>query len=497
MFAQRKIEKVFLLFPPVRLPAETMKVVIPPLGVSYIAAMIRNETSVEIMDAPAESDYEEEMENRFSWYGAPLSEIRARIERAKPDIVGLTCIFSSVFPVIRKVCQEIKKIDPSILTIVGGTYPSFMPEYCLSEPSLDFICLGEGEATMLNLIRHLREGKPLSDLDGFAYKDNGKVMVNPKTKWIEDLDTIPFPARDLLPMELYSRIGVPHSLSMTSKKHISIITSRGCPAKCVYCSSSAFWGRRYRFRSPKNVADEIGELIERWGIKELNFEDDNLTANRERAKKIFREIIDRGYKIRFNFPNGVALWTLDQELIDLMEKAGCYEMTLAYESGCQKVLRDIVKKPINLEQASEITAYIRKKKIRTDAFYIIGFPGETRDQIQETFRFARKMKTDLAYFFIANPLPGSEMYEMAKKAGMLKEDFNFENLSYSNSPYNEKFFKKGELEKLAGREFIKYSLLSFLRKPHILLKRFILDLLIKRPRYTLGILVRIWRRNFK
>jgi len=107
------------------------------------------------------------------------------------------------------------------------------------------------------------------------------------------------------------------------------------------------------------------------------------------------------------------------------------------------------------------------------------------------------MKTDLAYFFIANPLPGSEMFEMAKKAGMLKEDFNFENLSYSNSPYNEKFFKKGELEKLAGREFIKYSLLSFLRKPHILLKRFILDLLIKRPRYTLGILVRIWRRNFK
>ena len=170
MLEKRKIEKVFLLFPPVRLPWETMKEVSQPLGISYIAAVIRNEVGVEIMDAVAESDYEQYLGNGFSWYGASLPEIRSRIEKAKPDIVGITCIFSSVFPVIREVCREIKKFDPGILTIVGGGYPTFLTEYCLSEPALDFIALGEGELTMLELIRHLREGRAFSDINGFAYK---------------------------------------------------------------------------------------------------------------------------------------------------------------------------------------------------------------------------------------------------------------------------------------------------------------------------------------
>ncbi len=492
---QRKIDKVLLLFPPVRLPRETMKVVIQPLGLSYIAAMTRDQVELEIMDAPAESDYQEQLEDGFTWYGSSLSEIRNRIEQAKPDLVGITCLFSSVFPLIRQVCREIKKIDPSILTIVGGSYPTFMPERCLEEPALDLIGLGEGDLTLKELIRHLRAGQSLFDMDGLAFKENGKVMIAEKTSWIENLDTIPFPGRDLLPMRRYFQHGVPHSLSMKSKRHAPIITSRGCPAKCIYCSSTRFWGERYRFRSAGNVVDEIGQLIDRWGIEEINFEDDNIAANRERAKDIFREIIKRGYRIQFNFPNGIALWTLDQELVDLMAQAGCYGMTLAYESGCPQVLKDIANKPNNLEKAREITEYLHHTKIRCDGFFIIGFPGETRDQIQETFRFAREMKTDLAYFFIANPLPGSEMYETAKSQGMLKDDFDFENLSFSHSPYNERFFKPGELEKMAHSEFLKYALCSFLRNPLVILKRFLLDLFLKRPGYAIGILVRIWRRN--
>jgi radical SAM superfamily enzyme YgiQ (UPF0313 family) len=177
-----------------------------------------------------------------------------------------------------------------------------------------------------------------------------------------------------------------------------------------------------------------------------------------------------------------------------MVAAGCYEMTLAYESGCQEVLRQIVKKPLHLKQAAEITRYIRTKKIRTDAFYICGFPGETREQIRETIRFAHQMKTDLAYFFVANPLPGTELYEIAKSRQLLEEDFNFENLSYSRSPYREGIFAAGELERIVSRAFLSYSLRSFLRRPWVFLKRFLFDLLFQRPRYTLGILIRIWRR---
>jgi magnesium-protoporphyrin IX monomethyl ester (oxidative) cyclase len=496
MAEKRDINKVFLLFPPVRLGRETMKVASSPLGVAYIASYIRDDVDVVIMDAAAESDHQHDMGDGFTWYGSPLSEIRSRIEAFKPNVVGITCIFSSVFPVVREVCREVKRIDPDILTVTGGTYPHFRTEYCLSEPALDMIALGEGEATMREVIRALQEGRSLSQVDGLAFKDGGRSTINQKTQWIEDLDSIPFPARDLLPMDTYKLSGVPHSLSTKSKDFSPMITSRGCTARCIYCSSTRFWGSRYRFRSPDNVLDEIGELVEKWGIKEVQFEDDNMTASGKRARAIFQGIIDRGYKIKFNFPNGVAMWTLDHEMIDLMAEAGCYEMTLAYESGCQEVLKNIVKKPTDLEKAGEITGYIHEKKIRTDAFYIIGFPGESREQIRQTIDFAHRMKTDIAYFFVANPLPGTELYMTAKERGMLREDFNFENLTYSRSAYNSSVFPIGYLEKTAARAFLYYSLRSFLRRPRVFLKRFFIDLLLKRPRYTFGILLRIWRRNF-
>jgi len=244
------------------------------------------------------------------------------------------------------------------------------------------------------------------------------------------------------------------------------------------------------------VLDEIGELIEKWGIDEVQFEDDNLTVDKKRAKDIFRGIIDRGYKIGLNFPNGVALWTLDEELVDLIEEAGAYEMTLAYESGCQEVLSKIVKKPLNLEKARKITRYIQGKKIRTNAFYIFGFPGETKEQMRQTFRFANEMKTDMAYFFVANPLPGTEMYEIARKRGMLRGDFNFEDLTFTRSAYHEGVFKKGELERMAGREFVKYNMRSAMRHPLVFFKKSVVDLILKRPRYALGLVIRILRRNF-
>jgi phosphonoacetaldehyde methylase len=494
MKSSKKIERVFLLFPPARLCRETMKVASSPLGVGYIASSIRDLVDVEIMDALVESDHQHYMGGDFTWYGSPLLEIRKRIEKFKPDIVGITCIFSSVFPVVREICNMIKDIDPEIITITGGTYPAFLPSHCLNEKSLDMIALGEGERTMVSVINHLQNKKPLKEIDGLAFKDGEDIIINPKTSYIKDLDSLPFPARDLLPMELYKKVGIPHGLSAVSKSFSPLITSRGCPAKCIYCSSTKFWGNSYRFRSAKNVLNEIEELINKWNIEEIQFEDDNMTANKNRAKEIFRGIVDRGYKIKFNFPNGVALWTLDEELIDLMQKAGCYEMALAFESGCQEVLSNIVKKPTNLKKASAIVKNIKEKGIRTDGFYILGFPGETRVQIKETINFANTIKTDMAYFFVANPLPGTEMYQMAKDKNMLRDDFNFEDLTYTRSAYNENIFKKGELEKLTSRAFLVYSVRSFFRGPGVFLKRFFIDIFLKRPGFALGVLVRIWRR---
>lgn len=475
-----------------------MKLVFSPLGVSYLAAFVRGDVDVAIMDAVAEGfDHEQALDEDFISYGSPLSEIRQRIEAFRPQVVGITCLFSSVFPIIRQLCRMVKQVDPNILTVIGGTYPTFLPEHCLKEESLDLIVLGEGEDTFRDLILRLREGRPLGEVDGLAFREDGKVVVRPKTRWIADLDSIPFPARDLLPMEVYARINVPHSLSAKEKLNTPIITSRGCPARCSYCSSSRYWGYRFRARSPENVLDEIGELIERFNIRELQFEDDNFTANQKRAKAILQGILDRGYRVSFNFPNGVALWTLDEELVELMQAAGCYEMTLAFESGSQYVLDHIIHKPLNLARAQKITRLIHQKGIRTNAFYIFGFPGETREQIQQTFRFAREMKTHMAYFFIANPLPGTELYRQAQEQGLLPEDFNFENLTFTRSVFKPGRFRPRELERLAGREFVKYNVRAFFRHPWILFKKAILDLFFRRPRYTLGLLLRVWKRNLR
>jgi len=496
MLVKRKIERVLLLFPPIRNFRENILHLITPLGISYIASFIRNDVDVKIMDAAVEGFNQKlKIDNDFELHGSSYSEIISRIEEFRPDIVGISCLWSTLFPVVRELCQKIKKIDKDILTITGGTHPTFLAEHCLKENSLDMVVLGEGEMTMLSIIQHLREGRSLFDIDGLAFKDDDRVIVNQKTKFIENLDSIPFPSRDLLPMELYKRVGTPHSITISGRNNAPIVTSRGCTARCIYCSSARFWGNRYRSRSQENVLDEIGELVNRWAIEELQFEDDNMTANRSRAKAIFQGIIDRGYKIRFNFPNGIALWTLDDELLDLMAAAGCYEMTLAFESGCQKVLRDIVKKPINLKKARKISELIQSKGIRTRGFYIIGFPGETQEQILETFKFADETKTDLAYFFVANPLPGSELYEIAKERDMLRDDFNFENNSFTRSAYHEKIFPKGELERMASRQFLKYSIRSFLRNPLIIFKAVFLEFLFKRPKKGLAYLIKILTRT--
>ena len=476
-----------------------MKLVLPPLGVSYIASVIRNEVEVRIMDAVAEGFYHEvDLDENFLVYGASYDDILARIADYKPDIVGITCLFSSVFPVVRELCKRIKSLDPGILTITGGTYPAFMAEELLrSEPNLDMIALGEGEYTMRDLVRALRSGSDLSSVDGLAWKENGNVRLNPQTRLIENLDSIPFPARDLLPMKLYPKIIVPHSFAAKRRMNTPMITSRGCPAKCTFCSSSRFWGWKFRWRSAENVLDEISELIDKYGIQELQFEDDNFTANKKRAKDIFRGMIERGYQISFNMPNGIAVWTLDDEMIELMKAAGAYEVTLAYESGCQEVVDKLIKKPLDLEKARETTRKIRAAGIRTNAFYIFGFPGETLEQMRQTFKYAREVKTDTAFFFIANPLPGTELYQSARDQGLLPDDFNFENLTFTRYIYKSRNFDPAMIERMAGREFVKYSVFSFLRNPLTLFRKIFLDMIFRRPRYTLGLLQRVYRRSFK
>lgn len=463
----RPIKKVMLIYPPTTFSVQAAKQCCPPLGVAYLAAAVRDIADVRVIDASVENyDREETVSNNLIRYGLSISEIARRIEEYGPDAVGVSCIFSSQFPTVAEICDEVKRLDPEIVTLTGGTHPSFMPERSLNMASgLDIIVMNEGEITLRNIIEATQNGGDWQKLKGIAYRSDGEPTVNPQSEYIKDLDSIPFPARDLMPMDKYFSRDLPMGIISRNSPWANIITSRGCPARCAFCSSTHFWGYRYRTRSPGNVLDEIESLVDDYGVKEIKFFDDNLAAHLGRAKAIFGGMMERGIKVSWNTPNGIGIHNLDYEIIELMKKSGAYELTLAVESGDPDVLRDIIHKPFDLDRAVEVARTLRRMKLGTYGFFIIGFPGETADQIRRTIKFAWKLNLDRISVFVANPLPGTEIFQTALDKGYIDKDFPFEEADYFNSRFDTPEWSGKWVARMRRRLFWSYNLSLIVRDP--------------------------------
>ena len=469
----RPIRKVFLIFPPSTSVLSWEPMVATPMGLAYLGASLRERGyEVAALDAVAEAPYRTEaVDEQVGRKGLSYDAIVARVEAEKPDAVGLSCIFSNQWPAVKELCRRIKALAPEMLVASGGTHPSFLAERCLRESELDLILLGEADRSFPEALDRLRQGRSLDDLDGVAYREKGGVRVNPKTSWIADLDALPFPAHDLFPPDTYFRLALPMGYHLRSNRALPIATSRGCPSRCRFCSSTHHWGKTYRTRSPENVIAEVEWLVSRYGVRELKFHDDNLTADRKRARRLFEMMTGFSPRLHWNTPNGIAVWTLDDELLGLMRESGCFELTLAIESGDPEVMARLIRKPLKLEKAEEVNRLCRKHGIYRTAYFIIGFPGETRRQIQNTLEFSRKLKLDLCIIFIYNPLPGSELYDECLKRGYISEDSFFEkgNLYYSSILDTEEW-TSGELERIIRREYLRNHL-SVFRNPRVVLPR--------------------------
>ncbi|MDD5178601.1 MAG: radical SAM protein, partial [Candidatus Nanoarchaeia archaeon] len=312
----------------------------------------------------------------------------------------------------------------------------------------------------------------VNDIDGFAYKEKGKVIVNPKTKLIQNLDELPYQARHLLPMEKYIKLNLTQQLYTKKQRIAQIITSRGCSARCVFCTTTNFWGNCYRMRSAKSVLDEIEFLIKEYNIEEIHFTDDNLTLDKQRARDIFNGMIERKFNVDWATPQGTAVWALDEEMLELMKKSGCYSLIFAIESGNQEVLHKIIKKPLNLKLVEPLVRKAKSLGIRVYSFFVVGLPGETKENIKETFKFAAKVPFDGADFSIATPLPGSELYEIVSQKGYLSKDFDFDNLLYHEGVISTPEFSAKELTELVERERMKYHLRIFKRDPIFFIKKY-------------------------
>ena len=465
--ADRNIRRVLLVSPPYRVAKEQQFYYMPPLGLLYLAALLRNDYEVKVLDAAIERpDNIENLDAGFVYSGLSYKDIRKRIEEFAPDVVGVSCLFSPEWPVVNNIVSLTKEINKNIYTVVGGNHPTFTAEDCLQNKDIDFIVMGEGEYTFRELLETLGDNKTacLEKIKGIAYKNGVGLKVSPERQVIENLDEIPFPARDMTPMSKYTTMNSFQGQFSSKKKNIAtMITSRGCPHECIFCNSKKYWVR-YRARSHENVLDEIELLLNSYNVGEIQFLDDNITLNRNRAERIFKGIIDRRLNFRWCLPQGVELNTLDEKMIALMAESGCYEVCLPFESGNQEVVTNIIKKPLNLEKASRLVKYFNKYGISTQGSFIMGLPGETVDNMEDTYRLAKRLNLVNSAFSVANVLPGTELEQIVIERN-LGGKLDYVNNSYSRMQYSTSDWSPDTVEKLALKYFIKMQFLSFLHHP--------------------------------
>jgi anaerobic magnesium-protoporphyrin IX monomethyl ester cyclase len=460
----RKISKVLLFIP----PAFTFKDMpdvnpMPPLGLAYLGAALENAgIEVKIVDCLLEGWHKRvEVAENIVRIGLSFEDIEKIIRDFHPDIVGVNNLFTKQRENAHKIYALAKKVSKDIITIAGGAHPTVMPELVMSDANVDYTVIGEGDDTIIDLVGVIEGRKNVATLDGIGYRDKGQVKIIPKTKFIEDLDRLPFPARHLLNMEGY--FGQKKAHGIRKKRRFSpIITSRGCPAKCTFCSAYRVWGRKFRFRSPENVIAEMKEMKAKYGIEEILFEDDNTTLNVQRAEKLFDLMIAEKINFVWDTPNGVAAFALSEKVIDKMKKSGCYQLNLAFESGNQYVLDNIIKKPLKLERAKPLVRHAQKIGLSTNIFLILGMPGETKEQIWDSFRLAADLDIYSPFFSIATPYPGSELYEICRKEKYIPDNFSLDDLYIRSFSISTKDWTGDELKEILvkGQRFLRTSFLK-------------------------------------
>jgi len=464
--------KIFLINPPAP-HIETLSVIgikVPPLGLASLATVLKqNGHEVKIIDAPA-----------MELYTPQIKEI---LSKEQPEMIGVTATTPTVYNAL-EIAESAKEVCPDSFTVLGGPHPSFLPIETLREcPVLDAVCIGEGEETVVELAEAVEKRRDLSDVRGIAYRlKEGRIIKNPPRPLIKDLDSLPFPAWHLLPVDKYTILG---------KKSVicHIMSSRGCPFQCIFCSSSLLFGKRYRARSAKSVVDEMEYLVSEYNPKSIEFSDDEFTLNKRRVEEICDEIKKRGLDVPWACSSRVD--TISRSLLEKMKRAGCFFIYYGIESGSQRIL-NFIKKGIRIEQIERAVKWTRQVGIKALGSFIIGFPDETREEIERTLSFPKRLRLDFAQFSIATPYPGTELYEIAKREGLLLTE-DWSRYTAAQPVMAMKNLSVEELQKLFRRAYVNFYL-----TPRVLLrnlKRYAFTILKLAAKSTLSLISRPSRRK--
>lgn len=440
-----------------------------PIGLMYIAAVLQKAgIPVEILDAFMEATFQKNGETIT--VGMPFEQIKQEITARKPDIVGISGPFTCQIENSIKVSNLVKEANSDILTVMGGPHVTLVPKEFLEEAkNVDIAVAGEGEYAMLDIVQAFESKKQLSQILGIAYRQDGKVMVNPSRPLIENLDDLPYPAYDLVDMEQYLS---PEKIGYRSfqDRAISMITSRGCPFNCCFCAVHLHMGQRFRAHSAEYVLDHIQYVVDKFRVKNIFFEDDNLTLDIKRFEAICDGIINRKIKVSWETPNGVRADCLNMELLKKMKQSGANSIFVGVESGDQQILDKVICKSLDLGRVVEFAKDAQKIGLKTGAFYIIGFPGETKDNMQHTVDFALELKRKYdvgMHLFAATPSYGTRLYEECKAKGYLPSDLTWNSFAQARQAKgmplittNE--FTPAEVKEIAAKALAEYKKLSLL-----------------------------------
>jgi anaerobic magnesium-protoporphyrin IX monomethyl ester cyclase len=361
----------------------------PPMGLALIAAVLEDKGyEVNVIDANALQLKPEDVISRL----------------ADADVAGITAMTPTISKAI-DIARQIKEVKPELPVILGGAHATLLPEETLkAAPEIDILVRGEGEETVIELLQALENKQPLDEIKGISYRKDGKIISSPMRTGTIDLDSLPVLAYHLLPWKKYR----PHPPHGRALPFAVIITSRGCPFQCAYCSKPIF-GNKFRAQSPERVVEELAFYQGELGIKEFAFYDDVFTMDKKRAYAIADKIIEKGLRLQWTCETRVDL--VDGELLSHMKRAGCYSVAYGIESASQEIL-DTINKGITLEQIEESVRMTHEAGLQTVGYFMIGSPGESPETIRSTVRLAKKLKLDFAQFSVTTPFPGTRLYEI-------------------------------------------------------------------------------------
>lgn len=398
-----------------------------PLGLMALASFLEEsfgaKIKVNILDLYAlGQDIPQKNNNLYITGIYNKKEIGAHLEKYNPDFVGIHCNFSSFCQDSYEVAAIVKYFIPKIPVVIGGAHASMEAKNILMEHSyIDYVVCGEGENILKELITTLMNAdyNSISTIKGICYRErDGTVVRTPERELIADINQLPVPDRKFIDSEFYMKMNS-KSLPLAKKKPLgTIMTSRGCPFDCIFCSTKMMWKRRWRALTAERVMQDIEHLVNAYSVSEIVIYDDQFIIDKKRVHRICDYLIERNLKITLSLPAGTSVWLLDKELLIKMKKAGFYRLCFPIESGNEKTIK-FIRKNINLNDILEKIKLTNKLGYWTQGNFILGFPYETREEIEKTIKFAYTCGLDFAFFYIAKPFAGSEMYDLYKKEGLL------------------------------------------------------------------------------